>query len=196
MFDFCTLIYIKAGGCGLNLVGANRLFMFDPDWNPATDLQAMARIYRQGQKRRCFIYRMFSAGTVEEVILQRQVLKGGLAETIDTASTKKLSFTNEELKDCFTLKKMQVGQCDTKNKLGSSWADFDGAIFMCDGDCNDEILGEVVLQNSENEYFTYVHILSESSFIVRGEQDSANHIEYGSSIDKQESSECEFDEDI
>ena len=41
----------KAGGCGLNLIGANRLVMFDPDWNPANDEQAMARIWRDGQKK-------------------------------------------------------------------------------------------------------------------------------------------------
>ena len=42
----------KAGGCGLNLIGANRLVMFDPDWNPANDDQAMARVWRDGQKKR------------------------------------------------------------------------------------------------------------------------------------------------
>lgn len=41
----------KAGGCGLNLIGANRLIMFDPDWNPANDDQAMARVWRDGQKK-------------------------------------------------------------------------------------------------------------------------------------------------
>ena len=48
----------KAGGCGLNLIGANRLIMFDPDWNPANDDQAMARIWRDGQKKQCYIYRL------------------------------------------------------------------------------------------------------------------------------------------
>ena len=41
----------KAGGCGLNLIGANRLVMFDPDWNPASDDQAMARVWRDGQRK-------------------------------------------------------------------------------------------------------------------------------------------------
>lgn len=50
----------KAGGCGLNLVGASRLVMLDPDWNPANDDQALARIWRDGQRRACHLYRFFS----------------------------------------------------------------------------------------------------------------------------------------
>ena len=46
----------KAGGCGLNLIGANRLVMFDPDWNPANDDQAMARVWRDGQKKQVPIH--------------------------------------------------------------------------------------------------------------------------------------------
>ena len=50
--DFVFMLSSKAGGCGLNLIGANRLVMFDPDWNPANDDQAMARVWRDGQKKR------------------------------------------------------------------------------------------------------------------------------------------------
>lgn len=50
----------KAGGCGLNLIGANRLVMFDPDWNPANDEQAMARVWRDGQRKTCYIYRLLA----------------------------------------------------------------------------------------------------------------------------------------
>ena len=42
--EFAFLLSSKAGGCGLNLIGANRLVLFDPDWNPATDKQAAARV--------------------------------------------------------------------------------------------------------------------------------------------------------
>lgn len=56
--QFIFMLSSKAGGCGLNLIGANRLIMFDPDWNPANDEQAMARVWRDGQKKPCFIYRL------------------------------------------------------------------------------------------------------------------------------------------
>src|SRR5690606_14633084 len=55
--DFVFMLSSKAGGCGLNLIGANRLVMYDPDWKPANDGQAMARVWRDGQRKQCFIYR-------------------------------------------------------------------------------------------------------------------------------------------
>lgn len=51
--EFVFLLSSKAGGCGLNLIGANRLILFDPDWNPAADQQALARVWRDGQKKDC-----------------------------------------------------------------------------------------------------------------------------------------------
>lgn len=60
----------KAGGCGLNLIGANRLVMFDPDWNPANDEQAMARVWRDGQKKTCYIYRLLSVRHVSQILLE------------------------------------------------------------------------------------------------------------------------------
>ncbi|PWN46676.1 hypothetical protein IE53DRAFT_15877 [Violaceomyces palustris] len=51
--EFIFLLSSKAGGCGLNLIGANRLVLFDPDWNPASDQQALARVWRDGQKKSC-----------------------------------------------------------------------------------------------------------------------------------------------
>lgn len=51
------LLSAKAGGVGLNLPGASRLILFDSDWNPASDSQAMARIWRDGQKNDVYILR-------------------------------------------------------------------------------------------------------------------------------------------
>lgn len=57
IFAEILLLSAKAGGVGLNLPGASRLVLFDSDWNPASDVQAMARIWRDGQKKNVYIYR-------------------------------------------------------------------------------------------------------------------------------------------
>uniref|UniRef100_K3WG33 DNA repair and recombination protein RAD54 n=1 Tax=Globisporangium ultimum (strain ATCC 200006 / CBS 805.95 / DAOM BR144) TaxID=431595 RepID=K3WG33_GLOUD len=81
--SFAFLLSSKAGGCGLNLIGANRLVLFDPDWNPATDKQAAARVWREGQKKMCYVYRFLATGTLEEKIFQRQLSKEGLQNIVD-----------------------------------------------------------------------------------------------------------------
>ncbi|KAL6262653.1 hypothetical protein P5V15_005446 [Pogonomyrmex californicus] len=73
--DFIFMLSSKAGGCGLNLIGANRLVMFDPDWNPANDDQAMARVWRDGQKKPCFVYRFLSVKLRISDIDKRYILK-------------------------------------------------------------------------------------------------------------------------
>ncbi|KIK56159.1 hypothetical protein GYMLUDRAFT_47369 [Collybiopsis luxurians FD-317 M1] len=72
---FVFLISTMAGGTGLNLVGANKVVIFDPHWNPAHDLQAMDRAYRIGQTRPVEIYRLLGAGSLEELIYACQVYK-------------------------------------------------------------------------------------------------------------------------
>ena len=67
------LLSSKAGGVGLNLVGGNVVILYDIDWNPANDQQAMARVWRDGQKKNVTIYRLLTSGTIEEKIFQRQV---------------------------------------------------------------------------------------------------------------------------
>ncbi|KAI7359059.1 DNA repair protein rhp54 [Hortaea werneckii] len=101
--SFVFLLSAKAGGTGLNLIGASRLILFDLDWNPATDLQAMARVHRDGQKRPCFIYRMLTQGALDEKIFQRQVSKTGLADSIVDNKSSTSGFTREELRDLFSL---------------------------------------------------------------------------------------------
>ncbi|KAL4766601.1 DEAD/DEAH box helicase [Aspergillus foveolatus] len=100
---FAFLLSAKAGGTGLNLIGASRLVLFDVDWNPATDIQAMARIHRDGQKHHCHIYRIILQGSLEEKIWQRQVTKIGLADSVMEHKDSVAQFSRDELRDLFRL---------------------------------------------------------------------------------------------
>ncbi len=103
--EFVFLLSSKAGGCGLNLIGANRLVLFDPDWNPAADQQALARVWRDGQKKDCFVYRFMGTGTIEEKIFQRQSHKQALSScVVDAAEDVERHFTLDSLRELFQFK--------------------------------------------------------------------------------------------
>ena len=116
--SFVFLLSAKAGGVGLNLIGASRLILFDLDWNPSTDMQAMARIHRDGQKRPCFIYRLITQGALDEKIFQRQVSKTGLADSIVDGKSSLSGFTKDELRDLFSLD--EGDDCQTHKLLNCS----------------------------------------------------------------------------
>jgi superfamily II DNA or RNA helicase len=78
------LISLKAGGTGLNLTGADYVFLLDPWWNPAVEAQAIDRTHRIGQTRPVFAYRLVARGTVEEKVLELQQSKRELADSILT----------------------------------------------------------------------------------------------------------------
>ena len=103
--EFIFLLSSKAGGCGINLVGGNRLVLFDPDWNPANDKQAAARCWLDGQKKKCYEYRFLSSGTIEEKVFQRQLAKQALTSVVDGRGSglEQMSMTTEDLQQLFSL---------------------------------------------------------------------------------------------
>eukprot|EP00127_Corallochytrium_limacisporum_P004246 Clim_evm191s157 gene=Clim_evmTU191s157 len=111
------LLSSKAGGVGLNLVGGRTIVLYDIDWNPASDLQAMARVHRQGQENEVHVVRLISTGTIEEKILQRQEFKKSIGDKILTTRgvQKDKTFSQEELREIFRYQEQTL--CDTHDLL-------------------------------------------------------------------------------
>ncbi|KAG5461509.1 MAG: P-loop containing nucleoside triphosphate hydrolase protein [Olpidium bornovanus] len=100
---FLFLLTTKVGGLGVNLTGADRVCIYDPDWNPSTDVQARERAWRLGQKKDVTIYRLMTSGTIEEKIYHRQIFKTFLTNKILKDPKQKRFFKSSDLNDLFSL---------------------------------------------------------------------------------------------
>ncbi|KAH8910314.1 hypothetical protein BR93DRAFT_943976 [Coniochaeta sp. PMI_546] len=118
------LLTTKVGGLGTNLTGANRVIIFDPDWNPSTDVQARERAWRLGQKREVTIYRLMTAGTIEEKIYHRQIFKQFLSNKVLKDPKQRTSFHLTDLHDLFTLSSYEDGKTETSQLFKGSEVKF------------------------------------------------------------------------
>eukprot|EP00866_Antonospora_locustae_P001627 jgi/Antlo1/1627/1840 len=99
---FVFLLTTKVGGLGLNLVGASRVVIYDPDWNPSADAQAKERVYRYGQVLDVEIYKLICANTIEEKILHTQIFKNLLEKKVFTNARLSRFFNKLDLDELFT----------------------------------------------------------------------------------------------
>lgn len=97
------LISLKAGGTGLNLVGADTVIHFDPWWNPAVEDQATDRAHRIGQKNSVQVIKLITKGTIEEKIFKLQKKKKELSDSVIEAKEVFInSLSKEELEELFS----------------------------------------------------------------------------------------------
>ncbi|CAK7239408.1 MAG: DNA repair protein rhp26 [Sporothrix thermara] len=114
------LLTTKVGGLGTNLTGANRVIIFDPDWNPSTDVQARERAWRLGQKKEVTIYRLMTAGTIEEKIYHRQIFKQFLTNKVLKDPKQRTTFGLHDLHDLFSLGSYEDGVTETSELFQGS----------------------------------------------------------------------------
>ena len=105
------ILSLKAGGVGLNLTAANRVFHFDRWWNPAVENQATDRAFRIGQKKNVQVHKFVCIGTLEERIDQMIEQKKVLAESIVGSGENWLTeMSTAQLKELFALSREAVGE--------------------------------------------------------------------------------------
>jgi SNF2 family DNA or RNA helicase len=88
---------LKVGGVGLNLTAADYVFILDPWWNPAAEMQAISRSHRLGQDKNVMVYRFISSGTIEEKIRRLQESKSKLADKFVTSANPLNMMSKEEI---------------------------------------------------------------------------------------------------
>lgn len=103
------LLTTRVGGLGLNLTAANHVFLLNPNWNPTIDDQSVERCWRITQNKRVTVYKIFTGGTIEEKIFNRQIYKRLLvSRVLDNASVTSLKLFKSDLFQLFTYNQPDV----------------------------------------------------------------------------------------
>lgn len=152
--SFVFLLSTKAGGLGINLATADTVIIYDSDWNPHNDIQALSRAHRMGQLKKVMIYRFFTRNSVEERILEVAKKKMMLTHLVVTAGLgKNQNMSKSELED---IVKFGTAQLFT-NSGDANQLEYDDAAI--DKLLNRDIHTSVTKESGLDEYF--------SSFKVR-----------------------------
>ncbi|ODQ56125.1 hypothetical protein SAICODRAFT_51218 [Saitoella complicata NRRL Y-17804] len=141
--DQSTTLYLisaKAGGIGLNVTGASRVILFDPDWNPVWDEQSVGRAYRLGQTKPVYVYRFVTMGSYEDRMFKSNLHKLGLSLRVVDSRNPRAAAARKELRKLFS--KLPEAQT-VESELDLNMDEIKG---------KDSILDEVVEKNRDLIY--------------------------------------------
>merc|ERR1712241_295364 len=149
---FIFMLSTRAGGLGINLYTADIVILYDSDWNPQMDLQAMDRAHRIGQKKQVKVFRFVTENTVDEKIVERAAVKLRLDRMVIQAgrlSDNKQNLGKDEMlgmirhgaKHVFAAKDGEIMDSDVENLLAM------GEIKTAEANKKLEALGESSLRN-------------------------------------------------
>ena len=135
---FIFLLSTRAGGLGLNLMSSDTVILYDSDWNPQVDLQAMDRVHRIGQTKPVLIYRLLCENTIEEKILERQAMRLKLDSLVIQQG-----------------RVLKVGEHFTKDQMKEMIQYGADAIFRAGDDFKDEEIDLILKRGEEqtNKFF-------------------------------------------
>ena len=135
---FIFLLSTRAGGLGLNLMSSDTVILYDSDWNPQVDLQAMDRVHRIGQTKPVLIYRLLCENTIEEKILERQAMRLKLDSLVIQQG-----------------RVLKVGEHFTKDQMKEMIQYGADAIFRAGDDFKDEDIDLILKRGEEqtNKFF-------------------------------------------
>eukprot|EP00127_Corallochytrium_limacisporum_P006194 Clim_evm11s221 gene=Clim_evmTU11s221 len=158
---FVFLLTTRVGGLGVNLTGADRVLIYDPDWNPQTDTQARERAWRIGQERQVTIYRLITSGTVEEKIYHRQIFKQYLTHRILKDPKQRRFFKSSDIKDLFRLNEDEDRTTETSDMFAGTGLNVDINVTevakrtmeapVVDGENIDGVKGKVVESSAADD---------------------------------------------
>ncbi|CEG46649.1 imitation switch isoform alias nucleosome remodeling factor 140 kda subunit [Plasmopara halstedii] len=145
---FCFLLSTRAGGLGINLATADIVILFDSDWNPQVDLQAMDRAHRIGQTKTVRVFRFITDGTVEEKIVERAERKLYLDAAIIQQG--RLAQQNRKLSKDELMTMVRFGADEIFNARGSMITDDDIDAILARGEERTETMKDKIAADMQH----------------------------------------------
>jgi SWI/SNF-related matrix-associated actin-dependent regulator of chromatin subfamily A member 5 len=162
---FAFLLSTRAGGLGINLATADIVILYDSDWNPQVDLQAMDRAHRIGQTKTVRVFRFISDGTVEEKIVERAERKLYLDAAVIQQG--RLAQQNRKLSKDELMTMVRFGADEIFNARGSMITDDDIDAILAKGEERTESMKEKINADMQHNL---------ANFSLSGDDGSTNKL--------------------